>query len=101
MNEAADAALVTIGSLAEPELGTWHTSAHIVYLFLLQHMAITASMYMVLIIALERQQAILHPFKKTPSFTVCSMFLLFLSISLNLSKFLEFKVKESYNMKLS
>ena len=60
-------------------------------------MAITASMYMVLIIALERQKAILHPFKKTPTFAVCLMFLLFLSISLNLSKFLEFEVIDVFS----
>ena len=65
----------------------------ICFLFPYQHMAITGSIYIVLIIALERQRAILHPFKKTPSFIVCAMFLGWLSISVNLSKFLEFKVR--------
>ena len=57
-----------------------------------QHMCITASIYMVLIIALERQRAINNPFMKTISFKSCAIFLAFLSIVLNLSKFLEFQV---------
>ena len=55
-------------------------------------MCITASIYMVLIIALERQRAINDPFKETISFKSCAVFLAFLSIVLNLSKFLEFQV---------
>ena len=64
-------------------------------------MAITASIYMVVIIALERQRAINSPFKKTPSFAVCSLFLLFLSIAVNLSKFLEFQVRKAQKWNIS
>ena len=56
-------------------------------------MSITASIYMVLIIALERQRAINDPFKKTLNFGTCGLFLTFTSVALNLSKFLEFQVK--------
>ena len=64
-------------------------------------MAITASIYMVVIIALERQSAINAPFKKTPSFAVCSIFLVFLSIAVNLSKFLEFQVRKACKWNIS
>ena len=45
----------------------------------LRHMLMTASVYMVVIIALERQRAINTPFKRIPGFADCSTFLIFLS----------------------
>lgn len=57
-----------------------------------KHMTITGSIYAVLIIAVERERAILHPLKISPSFSICCTFLLIFSVSVNLPKFLEFQV---------
>ena len=62
------------------------------HLFFVQHITITGSIYGVIIIALERHRVIRYPLRTTPTFAICSTFLALFSISVNLPKFLEFKV---------
>ena len=61
-------------------------------IFFVQNITIIGPIYGVIIISLERHCAIRYPLWSTPSFAICSTFLVLFSISVNLPKFLEFKV---------
>ena len=58
-----------------------------------QHMTITGSIYMVVVISIERSRAILSPFQKSLNWVPFLCFVLCLSVFVNLPKFLEFKVR--------
>ena len=79
------------GAVCSSYQGTFFRTKHLLNIFV-QHITITGSIYGVVIIALERHHVIHHPLRSTPTFSVCSTFLILFSISVNLPKFLEFKV---------
>ena len=56
-------------------------------------MAITGSIYMVVVISIERSRAILSPFQKSLNWIPFLCFVISLSVFVNLPKFLEFKVR--------
>ena len=58
-------------------------------------MTITGSIYMVVVISIERSRAILSPFQKSLSWVPFLCFVIGLSVFVNLPKFLEFKVRPS------
>ena len=56
-------------------------------------MTITGSIYMVVVISIERSRAILTPFQKSLNWVPFLCFVLCLSVFVNLPKLLEFKVR--------
>ena len=56
-------------------------------------MTITGSIYMVVVISIERSRAILTPFQKSLNWVPFLCFVICLSVFVNLPKFLEFKVR--------
>jgi len=63
------------------------------FIHAIKHMTITCSIYMVVIISIERHRAILSPFKKSLKWSNCLSFVIAVSIFINLPKFLEFKTE--------
>ena len=59
-------------------------------------MTITGSIYMVVVISIERSRAILSPFQKSLSWVPFLCFVICLSVFVNLPKFLEFKVRRAW-----